>query len=278
MRSALATAAYIGLFLSAEALPLLAQMQNNTEKQMTCGNRTDAGDRAWDRARHCEIREQTLPSVGNLSVQGHNGDATVKGWLRSDVLVRARVESAADTQAAADLLASQVSVDSGGGQVSAVGPESLDNSWWSVSYEIFVPQATDLSVHTHNGAVTISDVRGQIRFDDHNGAVSLKRIAGDVGGETHNGEIRVELMGSLWEGRQLEVDTHNGAIILAMPAGYSAHVQAQTQRGRIQADFPITVTGDLRAGLVDTNIGSGGSLIHLTTHNGEVLLKRLGSQ
>ena len=274
MRSTLATAACIGLFASTGALPLLAQMQDNTAKQMTCNNRGFDGDRV----RHCDIREQTLPSIGRLSIEGHNGSATVKGWLRSDVLVRARVESAAGSQAAADQLASLVSIDTSGGQVRSVGPDSLDDAWWSVSYEIFVPQATDLSVTTHNGEVAISDVRGQIRFDVHNGAVSLKRLAGDVGGETHNGEIHVELMGSLWEGRQLEVGTHNGGIIVAMPEGYSAHVQAETDRGRIQSDFPITLTGELRTGRVDSNIGSGGSLIHLTTHNGEVTLKRLASQ
>jgi hypothetical protein len=249
-------------------------MQNNTEKQMTCDNRGYDGDRA----RHCDIREQTLPSVGRFSVEGHNGGATVKGWLQSDVLVRARVDSAAETQATADLLASRVSLDSGAGQVRSMGPDSVDNSWWSVSYEIFVPQATDLSVKTHNGGVTVSDVRGQIRFDAHNGGVHLKRVAGDVGGATYNGGIEVELMGSIWDGRQLEVSTYNGGIIVAMPAGYSAHFQAETSSGRIQSDFPITVSGEVRPRQLDTNIGSGGPLIHLTTHNGQVTLKRSGSQ
>jgi len=103
MRSALITTACIGLSVSTGAARLLAQMQNNTEIQMTCNNRGYDGDRA----RHCDIREQTLPYVGRLSVEGHNGGATVKGWLRSDVLVRARVDSAAETQAAADPLASR---------------------------------------------------------------------------------------------------------------------------------------------------------------------------
>ena len=274
MRSALITTACIGLSISTGAVRLLAQMQNNTEIQMTCNNRGYDGDRA----RHCDIREQTLPSVGRLSVEGHNGGATVKGWLRSDVLVRARVDSAAETQAAADLLASRVSIDSGGGQVRSIGPDSVDNSWWSVSYEIFVPEATDLSVKTHNGGVTISDVRGQIRFDAHNGGVHLKRVAGDVGGATHNGGVQVELMGSIWDGRQLEVSTYNGGITVAMPAGYSAHVQAETSSGRIQSDFPITMSGEVRPRRLDTYIGSGGPLIRLTTHNGQVTLKRAGSQ
>jgi hypothetical protein len=249
-------------------------MQNNTQKQMTCENRSYQGDRP----RHCDIREQTVPSSGHLGVEGHNGGATVKGWLGNSVLVRARVESVADTQAAADLLASRVSIDTGGGQVHAMGPDSLENSWWSVSYEIFVPQTTDLDLKTHNGGITISDVRGQLRFDTHNGGVALKRVAGDVGGTTHNGGIEVELMGSLWDGRQLDLGTNNGGITVTMPAGYSAHLQAETSNGRIQSDFPIAVSGEVRPRRLDTNIGAGGSLIHLTTHNGQVTLQRAGLQ
>ena len=274
MRSALVITASIVLSISTGAVPVMAQMQNNIEKQMTCDNRGWNGDRVP----HCDIREQTLPSVGQLNVEGHNGDATIKGWLRSDVLVRACVDTAADTQAAADLLASRVSIDSVGGQVRSAGPDSSDNSWWSVSYEIFVPQHTDLNIKTHNGRVTISDVRGQIRFESHNGGVRLTRIGGDVGGATHNGGIHIELMGSIWEGRQLEASTYNGGITVAMPAGYSAHVQAETSSGHIQSNFPITVSGELRPRRIETNLGSGGPLIHLTTHNGQVTLNQPGLQ
>lgn len=275
MKSALATAAGIaGLFVSTGAVPLFAQMQNNTEKQMTCDNRSYNGDRS----QHCEIREQTLPSIGRLSVESHNGAVTVKGWLQNGVLVRARVESSAENQGAADSLASRVAVETSGGQVRSIGPDNLDNAGWSVSYEVFVPQNTNLTVAAHNGAVTISDVRGQIRFDAHNGAVSLRRVAGEVGGETHNGEIQVELMGSRWEGQQLDASTHNGSITMAVPDGYSAHVQAETSRGGIQADFPITVSGAVKPGRLDTNLGAGGSLIHLATYNGQVTLKRAGTR
>ena len=33
---------------------------------------------------------------------------------------------------------------------------------WSVSYEIFVPRNADLALRTHNGGISISDVRGKI--------------------------------------------------------------------------------------------------------------------
>jgi hypothetical protein len=275
MRLSLTSAAWIGLAAISTGIPVSAQMQNNLEKQMTCQSRVNDGDRA----RHCDIREQVLPAVGRLNVDaGQNGAATVKGWLRSDVLVRARVESSGDTQAAADLMASRVSIDSGGGQVRATGPEPMNESWWSVSYEIFVPQATDLALKTNNGAMTLSDVRGQIQFDVHNGAVHLKRLAGDVSGSTVNGAIQVELTGSIWDGRQLEVRTTNGAVTVAMPSHYSARVQAEVVNGRIQSDFQTMPEGNVKPRKLEANLGSGGPLIHITTGNGQVRLKRAETQ
>ena len=194
MRSVRTSTAWIGLALITGGVPLLAQLQDNSEKQLTCAN----GGYDNDRARHCEIREQSLPSIGRLSMDaGQNGGATIKGWLRGDVLVRARVEASGENEGAAAIMASRVMVDGSGGQVRATGPESANNSWWSVSYEIFVPQVTDLTLKTNNGGITVSDVRGQIHFDAVNGGVHLKRVVGDVTGATVNGGIEVELAGAM---------------------------------------------------------------------------------
>jgi hypothetical protein len=271
MRSALTGAAWIGLAISTGAVPLLAQLQDNSEKQLTCEN----GSYDGDRARHCEIREQSVASIGRLTIDaGRNGGVSVKGSMRGDVLVRARIEASGDTQGAAAAMASQVWIDGSGGQVRATGPEAANNSWWSVSYEVFVPQTTDLSLKTHNGGLTISDVRGQIHFEVNNGGVHLKRVAGDVTGSTVNGGIQVELAGAMWDGRQLEVSTRNGGVTVAVPANYSAHVQAETGMGGIQSDFPISMESNTRPRHVEMNLGGGGAPIHITTGNGQVRLKR----
>src|SRR3954454_24640666 len=121
MRSLLTSAAWIGLAVCTGGVPLLAQIQGNAEKTMSCAN----GGYDGQQARHCEIREQTLPSIGLLTVDaGRNGGATVKGWQRGDVLVRARVEAAGENEGAAAIMASQVSIAGSGGQVRATGPES----------------------------------------------------------------------------------------------------------------------------------------------------------
>jgi len=271
MTSPIRYAAWVALAVSTACAPVFAQLHDNSEKQMTCSN----GNQDGDRARHCDIREQNAPSIGRLAVDaGHNGGVSIKGWLQSGVLVRSRVEASGDTESAAAAMASQVTIDTSGGQVHANGPESANNSWWSVSFEIFVPQNSDLDLKTYNGGINISDVRGQIHFDAHNGGVNLKRVAGDVNGATVNGGINAELAGYSWDGRQLEVSTHNGGVTVAMPSTYSAHFKAETHNGGIQSDFPVTVTGNVKPHQIDTNIGSGGGLIHITTYNGQVRMKR----
>jgi len=275
MKLLLTNAAWIGLAASTGCVPLLAQMQDNTQKQMTCSN----GGYDSDRVRHCEIREQSLPSIGRLSVDASpNGGVNVKGWLRGDVLVRARVEASGDNEGAAANMASRVMIDGSGGQVRATGPEAADHSGWSVSYEIFVPQTTDVTLKSHNGGLTISDVRGQIHFDAVNGGVHLKRVAGEVSGATVNGGIDVELAGAMADWRQMELTTHNGGVTVAMPAQYSARIQAETGMGRIQSDFPLPPSVDGRGRRVDFNVGSGGPPIHITTGNGGIRLKRVESQ
>jgi hypothetical protein len=272
MRSAFSGAACIGIAILSVTVPLSAQLQDNTEKQLSCAN----VGRNNDRARHCEMREHSVPSIGQLSIDAaQNGGATVKGWLRGDVLVRARIEASADTEGAAAIIASRVLIDGSGGQVRANGPEQANESWWSVTYEIFVPQMTDLKLKTTNGGINISDVRGRLAFDAVNGGVKLKRVAGEINGKTVNGGIDVELAGLGFEGRQMELSTVNGGVTVAMPANYSARVQTETGQGGIQSDFPLPPqTGNLRPRRMEFAIGAGGAPIHITTGNGSIRLKR----
>ena len=251
-----------------------AQLRDNRTAQLSCNdNNYGAG-----RQRFCEVREQIVPAVGRLTVDpGKNGGVTVKGWLRNDVSIRTRVETWAPSVDEARALAGLVRADASAGQVKTSGPDSQRDSGWSVSYEIFVPQMTDLNMTSFNGGIDLSDVRGRIEFAAQNGGVRLTRVAGDVRGQTLNGGIQVELTGRTWEGGQLEASTTNGGVTLSMPENYSAHIQTGTVNGAIDSDFPISVTvrGRMRPRDLDFSVGSGGPLIRVSTTNGGVKLRRI---
>ena len=233
-----------------------------------------AGARAQQERFH-EQREQTIPGVGRLIVDpGNNQGVTVRGSLRNDISIRSFITARARSLDDARAIAGMVRVDASAGQIKASGP-ALD-SWW-IMYEISVPQSIDLNITSSNGRIDVSDVRGRIEFDTQNGGVRLTRVAGDVTGQALNGEIQVELTGRTWEGRQLDAQTINGGVTIAMPQNYSAHFQTETVYGSIDSDFPvpIPVRGSIRRQSLDFNLGSGGPLIHVSSANGGIKLRKI---
>ncbi len=254
------------------AAPTFAQMMNNQDKTLACGDR----DR-WNRriASTCEVKEQTMPAAkGTIHIDpATNGGITVKGWTRPDVLVRARIETAAPTDAEAKSMVSQIRFASGAGQLKAEGPASDHDHNWSVTYEVFVPQQSDIEAKAHNGGIHIQDVKGRIEFHATNGGVHLARLGGDVSGQTTNGGLTVELAGDRWDGKGMDVATTNGGVKMSVPSAYSAHLETSTVNGGIHVDFPITVQGKINKNL-SFNLGSGGPTIRVATTNGGVKIQK----
>lgn len=225
---------------------------------------------------HCEIREQSIPASGMLTVDARrNGGVTIKGSDRGDIFVRSKVQARAPSQGEAEALAKQVVVQTGGGKVVAQGPETSRESHWSVSYEILVPRRLDVSVETYNGGISISDVNGRVAFNAHNGGVALRRLGGTVKGNTQNGGLVVELSGDRWDGETLDVRTTNGGITMTVPENYSAHLETGTVNGHLSVDFPVTVQGRITRELA-VDLGSGGPTVRVMTTNGGVKIKRAG--
>jgi DUF4097 and DUF4098 domain-containing protein YvlB len=269
LRSAMTT---VMLCLAASAV----FAQSDTRYSLNCRDQ-DSSDNS--RGRHCEVKEQTIAQTGGtLSVDGmQNGGISVKAWERNDILVRYRIQTQAATQAEADSLASQVRVTTAGGQVRAEGPEMGRNAHWSVSYEIFVPRQTDLSLRTHNGGISINGVSGRINFEAQNGGVSLKRLGGNVTGETANGGLSVELSGNTWEGEGLNVKTTNGGLSIIVPDNYSAHLETGTVNGNLAVSQSIAqVTREMKK--LSVNLGSGGTSLRIHTTNGGVSIRRRESK
>jgi len=267
LRCALAALAIVGFIGVATA-------QKKSESSLDC---RDGGGN--DRLQsHCEIKEQTLPAGGMITVDGkQNGGISIKGWERNEVLVRSRIQTQAPTQAEADQLAREVRIETAGLSIHAEGPQPRDDYQWYVSYEIFVPRRSDLSLQAHNGGISISDVSGRIDFKTLNGGISLRRVGGAVRGSTTNGGVHVELAGARWDGEELNVKTTNGGVNIAMPNNYSAHLETSTVNGNVSSDFPMNVPLTERGRMpkdISVDLGSGGSPIRVTTTNGGVRVAR----
>ena len=223
---------------------------------------------------HCEIKEQTLLPGGVISVDGRrNGGVQIKGWDRNEVLVRSQIQTAAPTVAEAEQLANEIRVDTSGFHIRAEGPEERDDLHWFVSYEIFVPRRSDLSLQAGNGGISVGDVHGRIDFKTTNGGVNLVRVGGAVRGNTTNGGVNVVLDGVRWDGEMLDVKTTNGGVNLLVPENYSAHLETGTVNGNISVNIQLNValTDRVRRPKeINVDLGSGGPTVRAMTTNGGV--------
>jgi len=278
MLSFLGRSVLVASLMATAAIAGLAQKTDKVKVKdgsLNCRNESSwNGDRLFS---NCEIREQTLAPSGALSIDGRqNGGVSVKGWDQNQVMVRARVQTAAPTEAEAAELAKQVTIETGGSKIFASGPEERSDYHWYVSYEVLVPHRQDLSIETHNGGIAIAEVSGKIDFEATNGGVVLKHIGGAVHGNTTNGGLVIELSGDRWDGETLDVSTTNGGVTMSIPENYSAHLETGTVNGGISVDFPVTVQGRINKELA-VNLGSGGATVKATTTNGGVRIRRTGS-
>ncbi|HEX8386786.1 MAG TPA: hypothetical protein VF576_11415 [Rubricoccaceae bacterium] len=226
-----------------------------------------------DRALVCEVRTFTLAPRDRWDVHaGPNGGIRVEAWDRADVDLRAVVRAEAPTEAAARRLVAAVAVETDGA-VRTDAPRTGQNESVSVSYELRVPRRANLDLTAANGGIHIEGVAGDLTFRTANGGVGLVGVGGDVRGGTTNGGLSVDLAGSTWVGRGLDVETTNGGVRLRVPEGYSAELETGTTNGQLTHDLPITA-GRPRATRLTTRLGRGGSRVRVVTTNGGVTVAR----
>jgi hypothetical protein len=233
--------------------------------------------RVNDLVSYAVIREQRLPLASmNYINPGQNGSIRVHGWDKGDVLVRACVQAAGQTESDARAVASQVSITSGTGKIEPKGPARGERVYWDLSYEVWVPNSSNLDLNANNGSISISAVRGQIRFRTQNGSVHLAEVGGDVDGATTNGSLNIDLMGSAFNGHGLRAETTNGSVRLNVPEKYSAQIEASTVNGGLHIDFPVSVSGEIGK-TISFQLGGGGPTIETKTVNGGVHISRRAS-
>jgi len=229
-------------------------------------------ERGWnsDRANFCELRTYTIAAGSRISVDGGaNGGVSFIGENRRDVKVVARIQASADDEATAGAIAKQIRIITNGGEIRSEGPSQRGGTSWSVSYDVYVPNATNLEATTENGGISAMKIQGKMYFEATNGGIHLTDVGGSVHARTTNGGVTADLSGTTWQGEGLDLQTTNGGARVNVPRGYNAQLETGTTNGGMRVDFPITVRGSLNRG-ISTQLGSGGPLVRVVTTNGGV--------
>jgi len=254
-----------------------------------------------------------LPPGSTFAARTHNGYITIAGADVTDCNLTATIIARAVTEENAQKLAEEVKVKliSSGNKLTAKieKPASVPGKYVSVSLDVTVPNQTNTELTTHNGALKIKNLTGQLNGTTHNGKVTAEKISGTAklkthnGGivckevtgntqlQTHNGSVICEEVSGDIKLRthngsakafystaappvcNVSIVTHNGGVSLTAPPNFSAKVEASTHNGSIDTDLPITVTGKVTKRKLTGTIGTGQGELYLETHNGSINIK-----
>jgi DUF4097 and DUF4098 domain-containing protein YvlB len=121
--------------------------------------------------------------------------------------------------------------------------------------------------------MSFTNFRGTAEFNTVNGALRLNDVSGWLKGRTRNGSLHVSLGGKEWAGAGLDVETHNGAVHVSVPEGYSAELETATRRGRVDIELQ-NLAGQRAPGDWKIRLGAGGARVRAVTTNGSLTVRR----
>jgi DUF4097 and DUF4098 domain-containing protein YvlB len=254
-----------------------------------------------------------IAAGGNLTATTHNGAITVTGGEFSECTLTAKIITKADTEENArklsDLVEVKLEETAEGAAVVIDKPGKLKDKYVVVELDISLPSDTSLNLKTHNGAIHVVNIEGNIDAGTHNGAINAKDVGGDGSLTTHNGQIVCSnVKGALklkthngsvdCDGASGDIDarthnghakidysdtadaviighieTHNGSITLKAPPELSAELDASTHNGSINSELPVVISGEIKKTQLKGTIGTGEGRLFLKTYNGSITIK-----
>ncbi|WP_337169701.1 DUF4097 family beta strand repeat-containing protein [Gemmatimonas aurantiaca] len=144
----------------------------------------------------------------------------------------------------------------------------------SVHFTVRVPEGVRVNLSTVNGGIEVNGVTSEVVATTVNGSLRARSAGGPVRATTVNGSIYVA-MGSVGSAEELEYTTVNGAITIELPDNFGAQFDLSTVNGRVNTDFPITVSGTLSSRRLRGTVGNGHTRLRASTVNGAITLRRL---
>lgn len=150
-----------------------------------------------------------------------------------------------------------------------------------------------LKLESVQGSIIVDKARGRVSVNTVNQGIRVSNTVGDVDAETVNGPIilhgvqatnvdlatvngRIVYDGTLRDGGDYAIASHNGAIWVVVPEKSGATVSVSTFNGEMDASFPVSIREQSSKRSYNFVIGSGSARIDLESFGGDIHLRRPG--
>ena len=161
-----------------------------------------------------------------------------------------------------------------------------------VEIEIHMPREGKVNLHTGDGNIHLSNLKGDMDLDTSDGSQEISGVDGSLRAHSGDGHInasgRFDLLDlSAGDGRiqaralpgstvasNWELHTGDGSVHLQLPEMFSADVDLHTGVGNIPLDLPLTVEGRMGEKNIHGKLNGGGNLLRVHTGDGSIRLEK----
>lgn len=136
--------------------------------------------------------------------------------------------------------------------------------------------AGELCAHSGSGDVRLHGVRGAITADSDYGTVEVEGELTGLSATSGSGDVRVRAEGKSRTDAGWKLASDYGSVLLRAPEGFGCVLDAKTDYGSVECDFPITIEAGKKKGegKLKGTVGSGGGTVKLSSGSGDVALKK----
>ena len=256
-------------------------------------------------------------SGSRIEIETFGGSITVRGWDRNQVRVQARHTRGETIDIDARGSSVRIEAEGYRGPAKEVHfnitvPKSAHVEASGVFTDVDIQGVTgDIDAETVQGSIRvvggsrvklesvegdllISNARGRVQASTVNRGIRVIDVAGDLDLETVNGPIIIEKAqsasvdastvngriiydGTLRDGGDYSLTTHNGSIWVTVPSGTNASVSVATFNGQLDTTFEIPrFDANARRRSYNFVLGNGKGRLDLETFGGDIKLRRPG--
>lgn len=148
-----------------------------------------------------------------------------------------------------------------------------------------------VSVQSVEGAVHVEGTRGRVRVSSVDENVEVRRVKGEVIVQSVDGDIVLEeiesdhveassvdgsihYQGTISDGGRYRFATHDGDLLLRVPANVNAQITVATFEGEFESEFPVTLKETKHGRRFSFILGTGSARVELQTFDGAIQLQR----
>ena len=245
----------------------------------------------------------TVPSTTAVTLNANRGDVRASS-LKADVTVTANhgdVDLSAihaavaghinngDSSFAAHSVLGSLSVEGRGRDLTlsdVTGPVTMSGEFFGTTHLEhirgtihFHTSRTDLKLGRLDGEVEISpnadlsadQVAGPVTLNTRNRNITMERVTGDLAITNRNGSVDLTVAPPTGT---VTVENRNGSVNVTMPTDAGFVVQADTTNGELANEFSLPTEGADNHPSVSGTVNRGGPLVHITTSQGDISLKK----